>query len=292
PDSPAQAASDRPRRVYQTELVVMQGQSNSVAEKYFLHTLQPPEHFAPGDEAVFRGYFYARYLGKILELRETPDRKGDEVAVARVIAPLIVGADLRHATAETRTDPQPLLSLKGVDNIVDRDIVVSGRALESALTQLTADSRADRKGEQTTYFDMINRPRKFRGCPVRIKGEILSVEEYDAGTVKFRRMMVRVDYGGLFRRVFAVFLGPDAPEVHAGASVRMDGVFVELLKARGSTQQEQIMPVIVAADCTAAESAEDSSTSTGFWLLIAALFAITAIAGALFIFGLLRSRRR
>ena len=292
-DSLPQSTPERPIDfVYQTELVVMQAGTDSIVAKYFLHTIRPPEGFEPGDEAVFRGYFYARYLGKIVEMRATPESEGDEAGSASIIAPLIVGADLLHADRRRIETPSAFADLAGVGGIVDRDAEVSNAAVEAALRRLDEGERVESGGFfPASYFDCIERPDEMRGRLLVVKGEVLSVERYAAGA-SFRRMMVRADYGGPFRRLFAVFLGPGAAQVDVGETVLIEGAFVELLKVRGATQAEQIVPVVVARDFTKIRPERSSSVSTGFWLLIAALLAITAVAGALFVLGLLRAKRK
>jgi len=275
-----------PSIVYQTELVVMKG--DSVAEKYFLHTLSPPEHIAPGDEVVFAGYFYGRYTGKILELR-TSEEGVEELG--RVVAPLLVGGAFRPVSPRDAEGGRPVPGLSFTD-VADGDEDISAPAVSAAakaLGELSPKQRGELLGAAPTYFDLENEPKKYRGYLVKIRGEVLSVEkagEEGSGLADFRRLILAVNRDETFQHFYAVCLAPSAPEVEKGGSIELAGVFTETIKVKGARLAAIKIPLVVAVDfSTVAGPPRESATSTYFFILLVVLVILAAVAVILFLVG-------
>ncbi|MFH1549406.1 MAG: hypothetical protein ABIH04_02485 [Planctomycetota bacterium] len=270
--------------VYQTELVVME--RDSVAEKYFLHTLAPPAHIAPGDEVVFAGYFYGRYTGKILELRT---REEGVEKLGRVVAPLLVGGAFRPVSPRNAEGGRPVPGLSFTD-VADGDEDISARAVSAAakgLGELSPKQREELLGAAPTYFDLKNESKKYRGYLVKVRGEVLSVEkagEEGSGIADFRRLILAVNRDGTFQHFYAVCLAPSAPEVEKGQSIELAGVFTETIKVKGARLAAIKIPLIIAADFSAISAPpRESATSTYFFILLVVLVILVAVAVILFL---------
>jgi len=231
----AQTEQLPPFSIYQMEIVRLK--DGSVAEKYFLHAIAFPEHLSPGDKVVFRGYFYNLYKGK-----EVMQKEGVK---AVVVAPLLVGRMIEPSGGKQYArESIPADLLAGVE-----DHTEIAKSDETAILTAVEALKSVKGASDVTYFDLCAAPEKFRGCVVRITGEVSRIETLENKDVpndmkKYRRVVLTVGKDTPFARYAAAYLPPDVPEVKEMQVVTLRGVFIKTAEMEGGRDKLAYLPLI------------------------------------------------
>ncbi len=207
--------------VYQTEIVKMA--NGGVTEKYFLHTEDFPCHLSPGDGVRFAGYFYNRYKGKEIELAEG--------GRAVVVAPLLVGGRVEHAEKREYSRELVKVEIRGSP----RDRTKISKEDEETIAAAVEAMKSVDGASDLSYFDMAVNPAGerygYRGCVVRISGEVSRIESLEDEDVpetlkKYRRIVLTLNKDTPFARYAAAYVSPDVGEIRETQVVTLRGVFI------------------------------------------------------------------
>jgi hypothetical protein len=276
--------------VYQTEIVKMV--NGGVTEKYFLHTEDFPCHLSPGDGVRFAGYFYNRYKGKEIELAEG--------GRAVVVAPLLVGG--RVERAEKREYSRELVKVEIRGSPRDRT-KISKEDEETIAAAVEAMKSVDGASD-LSYFDMAVNPAGerygYRGCVVRISGEVSRIESLEDEDVpetlkKYRRIVLTLNKDTPFARYAAAYVSPDVGEIREMQVVTLRGIFIKSARMKGGRDRVVDLPL---AACGEAESiAWPETGEVDPWLRtlfigVIIIAAAATCAAALIFYMALRDRRK
>ena len=285
---PAQGL-DVPGVVYQTEIVTLV--NGGVTAKYFLHTEEFPRRLSPGDEVAFAGYFYNRYKGKQVELKEG--------GRAVVVAPLLLGRSVRHIGGKGYS-PEPVR----VDlhrEFKDRT-KISEEDKEAVLAAVEA-MKSVQGASDLSYFDMAVNPvgeaGNFSGCVVRISGEVSRIESLRNENVpealkKYRRITLTINKDTPFTRYAAVYVSPDVGEIQQMQVVTLRGIFIKSVRMDGGLYREMDLPLVAGADAESIAWPETGGMDGGLRTLLVGvvIIAATAMCAAGVIFYMTHRDRR
>jgi hypothetical protein len=260
--------------------------NGNVTEKYFLHTISFPEHLTPGDKVIFCGYFYSLYKGKEIPLKEG--------GTALVVAPLLVGRMIEPAGAERAREAIPADILSGM---TDRAEMTTGE--ESAVPAALDAMKSVNGVSDATYFDLYAAPEKYRGCVVRLSGEVSRVDALEnmdvpEGLKKYRRIILTIGKDTPFTRYAAAYLSPDVPELKQMQVVTLRGVFIKDAQMEGGRDKTAVLPLIASSEAESVGWAKTPEMNPWLRFLLAGIiiFAAVAMVVAVVLFHMIRKDKR
>jgi len=263
-----QAEQIPPFSIYQVEIVKMS--DSSVVEKYFLHATLFPSHLSPGDNVVFCGYFYNLYKGK-----EIVQKDGTR---AVVVAPLLVGRMIEPPEGrQYALESVPADLFAGI-----ADNTEISKSDEAAIPKALDALKSVKGTSDVTYFDLLAAPDKFRGCVVRITGEVSRVETLENQDVpndlkKYRRVVLAVGKDTPFARYAAAYLPPDMPEVKEMQVVTLRGVFIKTAEMAGGRDKTAYLPLIAGGEAESITWAKSQEINPWIRFLLVGIIIFAAL---------------
>lgn len=256
---------ETPKVVYQTEIVTLV--NGGVTEKYFLHTEEFPRHLSPGDAVRFAGYFYNRYKGKQIELAEG--------GVAVVVAPLLVGRSVEPV--EKKEYSRELVRVNIAGDLRDRTGISKE---DNEAIPAAAEAMKSAEGvSDLSYFDMVVNPEGygFRGCVVRLSGQVASVESPEDKALKgFRRVVLKIGGETPFARYAAAYVAPGAVGMQEMQVVTLRGVFIKSLRMEGGRFRETDVPLMASVEAESASWPEAKEMDSWLRTLLVGVVVLAA----------------